>query len=133
MSVQEKMFRSLLGALGVQPQEVLDGLKFVVSEAMTLRQEREGFKSGVQIFVPEVWRRVALLDEKMQYIVDTLERHEKKIDLVLQYLRAPDAAPDTTPVVINGELNHVRNARLDDLGPGITGTGPGIAGPVGPD
>lgn len=69
MNMPEKMLRGLLSGLGVKPEDVINGLNFVIGETTAIKADREAYKAGVQAFMPIV----SAFMKTTEHRLDTLE------------------------------------------------------------
>lgn len=92
MSMPEKMFRSLLGGLGINAEDVVKGLNFIIGETRDIKTDREAYKAGVQRFVPDVLARMGRIEAALADIQSRLPP------------RVIEAQAE--PKTINGELHH---------------------------
>lgn len=72
MSMSESLFRSLVSALGVTPEQVTNAINLALSELETLKQEREAIKRGAGQMVAHFNLRLTAQDERMGRIENCL-------------------------------------------------------------
>lgn len=65
----DKLFTSLVGAMGLQPGQIQQFVIEVITEVRELRAERLAFKAGVQAKVPELFVKVDILERKLDSIL----------------------------------------------------------------
>jgi hypothetical protein len=95
----EKMFRSLVQAMGVSPEQVQQALSLLFSELNTLKAEREAFKAASGEVVAVFIRRLDAQDARLS-----------RIEQLLQVLLPgdgfiSDTADDTAQVIVPLRLN----------------------------
>jgi hypothetical protein len=59
----ERMFRSLVGAMGLQPEQIIGFVNEVITELRTIRAEREAFKAACRATVPDIVARLERLEK----------------------------------------------------------------------
>lgn len=93
----EAIFRSLVGALGITPKEVVDAVQEVMAEVRTIKAEREAFKMGAAHVVVEFTARLTAQDERL-----------KRIETLLLDLNAkPVAGATVAPAIPLNGATHV--------------------------
>lgn len=65
----EKIFRNLVAAMGVTPEQISSLIVEVVTEVRTIRAEREGFKAATAKVVPDVLARLEQIETLLANLV----------------------------------------------------------------
>lgn len=67
----EKIFRNLVAAMGVTPEQITSLIVEVVTEVRTIRAEREAFKAASAKVVPDVLARLERIENKVAMLCET--------------------------------------------------------------
>lgn len=68
MNFAEKTLRNLISGLGIQPDQIVTGLNFVIGETQAIKVDRESYKAGVAAFVPLVTQFMDRTDARLDAI-----------------------------------------------------------------
>lgn len=91
----DKIFASLVGAMGISPAQIQNFVNELVAEVRTMKAEREAFKPAASRAYADVIAR--------------LDMQERKIDSILLFLHALPVAPPGAPLAQTRELNGDRH------------------------
>jgi len=86
----EKIFRNLVAAMGVTPEQITSLIVEVVTEVRTIRAEREAFKAASAKVVPDVLARLTRLEDTCERLDDMLHAIRCVVDP--SYTKEPDHA-----------------------------------------